>query len=659
MTIGVAAPTPILQFWLNNGQLAAGGSILTTVGGVNAATYQDVGLTTPLPNPIPLNSRGEVSNAAGASCQLFLPQSTIYVFTLFDAGGNQIWQAAYVNGILTTLTQGAVGLALYPQTAAESAFGITPTSYFYPPGNVLRYGADPSGALDSTAAFNQATFATSVYVSLPLTLPNQLQDIYIPPGTFLINGTVYVRKGQRLRGALAATYVIANNSGTTPTFQMGWGNVGGVPAADPGGQPVSISDLFILGGPSAGSFNGAIVFNGVAGGFLSNLFLSGPGIGIGCYGSGDIVGSDILIEQAQIAINFNATGNFHFVNNHFFNNHFDLSFGGVCNDTQFTGFHSEFNQNSSVLLSAGSTVYGLQIDQAKWIYNQQYGVTGGGTIPSPNPVINNQSSASDIQISNFRCNNSPGYFYTTSTGTGCVSRFSNGIIDGFKSFSAWAQSTTALAFSIANERVTLNNVTIKNLPGNGIPCLLAGNATATILELRDCEWYGNNASFALVNITSGLTTSAFRAFDCIGDKTQVLCNAQATVPVVIRRCTDWFGSISTSGASHFVTFPYQYSNLWQVSVSMNQNTGGSASYRKSTVINLEKDNDFAASAKSFLVSNVLVQGAANLNGLLTLTPEFNAVGGGASIASSNAGVICVSWPLAGVGNETVDVQQIL
>lgn len=108
MTIGVACPNPLLQFFLNNGQLAAGGSILTQVGGVNAATYQDSGLTTPLSNPIPLNSRGEVSNAQGASCQLFLTPNQVYTFTLFDAGGNQIWIATYVNGVQVLITQASV-----------------------------------------------------------------------------------------------------------------------------------------------------------------------------------------------------------------------------------------------------------------------------------------------------------------------------------------------------------------------------------------------------------------------------------------------------------------------------------------------------------------------------------------------------------------------
>jgi hypothetical protein len=679
------APTPVFRgvdafgFPLYLGQLG------TFVAGTNTpqVTYKDSLQVATNTNPIVLNPRGE--------CNLWLDPTKSYKFVLSDALGNLIWTEDNITignanpsfNIIPTVdnlfTLGSPtfsfanlylganhapvldtvsgNIGYYARTAEEVAASITPSSFSYPPGNVLRYGADPTGAIDATAAFNQATFYTATYTSLPLTQPNQLQDIVVPPGTYLINGTVYVRKGQRLRGASNATYIVANSSGTAPTFQMGWGFIASVPTVDPGGQPVSISDLFILGGPSSGSNNGTIVFNAIAGGFVSNIFMSGPGIGLGFYGSGDILVSNVIIEIAQIAIAFNATGNTHFTNTEFFNNHFDVSFSGVCADIQFTGFHSEFNQTDSLLLSTGSTVFGLQIDNAKWIYNVQYGVVG--STPSPNPTILNQSTNSDIQIFNFRVNNSPGYFYSTGTGTGCVAKFSNGVIDGVKSFSSYAASTTALGFSIANERMTLNNVTFKNLPGNGIPCVLAGNATATILELRDCEWYNNNASFALVNITSGLTSSIFRALDCIGDKVQVLCNAQSTVQQIIRRCTDWFGAIGTSGASHFVTFPYQFSNAWQVAVTVNQNTGGSASYRKTTVINVEKDNDFSASAKSFLSATVLVQGAANTNGILNITPEFNAVGGGNNIASSNSGVICCSWPLANVGNETVDVQQIL
>ena len=180
MTTGVIASPPILQFTLNNGLLAVNGSILTQVGGVNAATYADSGLTTPLPNPIPLNSRGEVSDAAGNSKQLFLTPNTVYTFTLFDGPngtGNQIWQATYVNGVqisgettaplLAVVTDTPI-LASYARTAAEIAASVTPTNYAYPPGHIYRYGTNSvPGTTDMTSAMN-AWASVGASLSIPV-----------------------------------------------------------------------------------------------------------------------------------------------------------------------------------------------------------------------------------------------------------------------------------------------------------------------------------------------------------------------------------------------------------------------------------------------------------------------------------------------------------
>jgi hypothetical protein len=51
-------------------------------------------------------------------------------------------------------------------TPQESANGITPTNYTYPPGDVRRYGADVTGASDSTTAINNALLCNAC-VTLP------------------------------------------------------------------------------------------------------------------------------------------------------------------------------------------------------------------------------------------------------------------------------------------------------------------------------------------------------------------------------------------------------------------------------------------------------------------------------------------------------------
>ena len=84
------APPLILQFLNNAGLPNVGGSLLTQVGGVNYPTFQDAAGSTPLPNPIPLNSRGEISNTSGVSSQLFMSDSVVYQCTLKDAFGNVV-----------------------------------------------------------------------------------------------------------------------------------------------------------------------------------------------------------------------------------------------------------------------------------------------------------------------------------------------------------------------------------------------------------------------------------------------------------------------------------------------------------------------------------------------------------------------------------------
>lgn len=55
-----------------------------------------------------------------------------------------------------TLSASVIGALLWAQTAAEASAGVTPSNYAYEPGDVRRYGADPLGVADSSAAIQQA-----------------------------------------------------------------------------------------------------------------------------------------------------------------------------------------------------------------------------------------------------------------------------------------------------------------------------------------------------------------------------------------------------------------------------------------------------------------------------------------------------------------------
>lgn len=131
------SPPAILQFLNNAGQMNVGGKLLTQVGGVNYPTWQDSTATTPLPNPIPLNSRGEISNTSGVSCELFLAAGVVYTLTLLDAFGNQIWVAANVT---------AQGSAAVGQMTDEGPFIAGPTFTGSITGTTLTVSSFTSGA---------------------------------------------------------------------------------------------------------------------------------------------------------------------------------------------------------------------------------------------------------------------------------------------------------------------------------------------------------------------------------------------------------------------------------------------------------------------------------------------------------------------------------
>lgn len=80
----------------------------------------------------------------------------------------------------------SVGSSLWPQTSDELGQGVTPTNYEYPPGNVLRYGADNTGVTDSTSAIQDA-IDSSLYV-------------LIPEGTYLCQSALNLRTGSSIDG---------------------------------------------------------------------------------------------------------------------------------------------------------------------------------------------------------------------------------------------------------------------------------------------------------------------------------------------------------------------------------------------------------------------------------------------------------------------------
>lgn len=86
---------------------------------------------------------------------------------------------------------------LYPQTAAETAASVTPTFYFYPLGDIRRYGADPNNGIDSTTPIQNALNVCANGGAKP----------EVPPGTYKYSALL-VPSGVSMTGKNKATSIL-------------------------------------------------------------------------------------------------------------------------------------------------------------------------------------------------------------------------------------------------------------------------------------------------------------------------------------------------------------------------------------------------------------------------------------------------------------------
>ena len=193
------SPAPILRFVGNDNLPLVGGMLYTYQAGTNVPypTYTDSTGQFQHQNPIILNTRGEVAVASGNSAGLWIPSGTSYLFVLQDAQGNQIWSLNNISDgsaqLLSLLTSNVVAGALnsLELQAAERAAGVTPADLSYPPLNILRYGADPAGAVSSRSALLSA-----------ITVASQLGGgvVVVPSGNYLCEDKVPLAQNITIQG---------------------------------------------------------------------------------------------------------------------------------------------------------------------------------------------------------------------------------------------------------------------------------------------------------------------------------------------------------------------------------------------------------------------------------------------------------------------------
>lgn len=217
------SPVPVFKAWSPNGEPLAYGRLTTYAAGstTKQATYVDSTQTKQNTNPIVLDAFGQ--------CALWLDASLTYKFVLTDFFGNTIpgypvdnipggfgalpistslipvptntWTLGNSSFSWANLYLGpneapaynpiANIIGYYGQTSAELANAIIPVIYAYAPGDIRRYGADPTNTTDSTQAINNALLCNPVVFD---TYPGA--SIYKVTGEIRMQSSSQILRGQ-------------------------------------------------------------------------------------------------------------------------------------------------------------------------------------------------------------------------------------------------------------------------------------------------------------------------------------------------------------------------------------------------------------------------------------------------------------------------------
>ncbi|MEF2156387.1 glycosyl hydrolase family 28-related protein [Luteimonas sp. FXH3W] len=204
------APSPKQQFFNNSGVPLAGGKLYTYAAGTTTpqATYSNRAASSPNPNPIVLNSRGEAV--------LFLDPALVYDFKLESADGALVYtqpDVAASNGLadLASTDAGKGAEMVGFKQAGAGAVGRDLLDKARETISVKDFGAKGDGITDDTAAIQAAVN----YVQSLTPGSSNGARLFIPNGDYRIRDSILVTAPIEIQGAGAQATKIAIDMGST------------------------------------------------------------------------------------------------------------------------------------------------------------------------------------------------------------------------------------------------------------------------------------------------------------------------------------------------------------------------------------------------------------------------------------------------------------
>ena len=475
--------------------------------------------------------------------------------------------------------------------------------------SVLDFGADPTGVVDSTAAFNAATQATVAWSSA-------LQyNIVVPAGTYKISNTVYIRKGQTFYGTgNGASYIdcTAFLSLSVPTFNMGSGLISGVVTGDSGGQPVRMANLFTLGGGGSSS----VIEVNAAGFSISDMFMSSAGIAITSNNSADGFISNIQIDQCLSGIVFNASQNIQLINFDIYLANYAISILDNCRDIQIVGGTIEYTKYIAVLFAGSTAEQSINFTAIDFVMNHQYTTFTG--------FINLAAQNTQALFTGCTFRNMYNYAINYSTGVVLNISFKGCIFDGNASTSSYDQSTTASVLNAGYGTYNFDGCEFRNLLG-------------PIARIND--------NLTALNIKGG------EVFNC--PQTRLNINTTQLTPNISIKNVTGFAYISNTGSAQAIVLPFWGgSTVWKVAVKGNSTLSSSSQYSAAEEAAYSVAYQYTTSGSLYADKELIWQTPNRaVPGQLNAVVCFGTAPGGAtSEAYTTSGTICISVPTSSASN---------
>ena len=422
--------------------------------------------------------------------------------------------------------------------------------------NVKEFGALGDGITDDTKAFNRACRSYERWSS-------ELEyNIVVPAGHYRIDGTVCVRKGQKLSGEGYGSFIDASHRTEGATFVLGSGFLDGKIVQDEGGSPVGISNFRTLGGAGSDGF----IKTEAQGFSISQMFMSAVGVGMEISGADGLI-SEIEIDQCLSGIVFSNAQNISVIGLNIYLPNYGVTFQSSCNDIILSNCIFSYTRYNSVLVYNGSSnIKSVQFNSCLFSNNEQYSTFSAYLLI--------MGSDCEIRCSSCSFRNWSGPALNDMSGEGVTLAFSDCTFDSSPSNKLYAASRNS--------------------------SVLATGPAGTY-EFSDCSF--RNLTDALVTINDGLTSLSFVGGAIVNcDVNTIDCNTQDHCDLIIKNVSGFVRSFDSEAFIYGVLPWWPETAIWRVTAKgyLETSDGRKAAFGEEAIVMVTDTNDETVVTKNSL-----------------------------------------------------------